>query len=72
MAELKLSRLPDRTAIRITISLSPELNTALADYGEAYAAAYGEREPIAELIPFMLASFLKSDRGFSRTRKRRE
>jgi hypothetical protein len=72
MAAIKLSRLPDRTPIKITILVSPELNYALADYAAAYEAAYDQSEPVAELIPAMLAAYLESDREFARARKSRD
>lgn len=31
MAQIKLERLPDRTAVKMTISVPPELNRALGD-----------------------------------------
>lgn len=68
MADLKLARLPDRTPVRLTIMLTPELKRALAAYADAYEVAYGQRETVADLIPFMLAGFLESDRGFTRAR----
>lgn len=70
MAELKLARLPDRTPVKITISVPPELNQALADYARLYERVYGQAEPVPELIPAMLAGFLDSDRGFARERRR--
>lgn len=69
MPELKLAKLPDRTPTKITFTASAELNRALGQYAEIYRAAYGEAEPIAELIPFMLESFLESDREFAKARK---
>lgn len=66
---IKLARLPDRTPVKLTILVSPELNRALGDYAEAYAAAYGEAEPVAELVPAILSAFLRSDRAFLRGRK---
>jgi|GEM_PF-260550 len=66
---LKLGKLPDRTPVRITITASPELNQGLRDYAALYRAAYGEAEAIADLIPFMLAAFLESDRGFAKAVK---
>ena len=69
MAAIKLERLPDRTPVKVTITISPELHRALCDYASAYEAAYGEAEPVAELIPAMLAAFLESDRSFARARK---
>ncbi|HEX8532920.1 MAG TPA: DUF2274 domain-containing protein [Allosphingosinicella sp.] len=67
--ELKLPKLPDRTPVRITISISPELNRALTDYATLYHEAYGQPEPTHEIVPAMLASFLESDRAFARRRR---
>jgi hypothetical protein len=69
MAYLKLSKLPDRTPVKITITIVPDLNRALQTYAELYRETYGETEPVAELIPHMLASFLEADRGFAKARK---
>lgn len=69
MTSIRLQRLPDRTPVKITIAVSPELHRALSDYATAYEDAYGEAEPATELIPAMLAAFLESDRGFARARK---
>lgn len=69
MPQLKLAKLPDRTPVKITITVSPELNQALRQYAGIYRATYGEAESAAELIPFMLTSFLDSDKGFAKARK---
>jgi hypothetical protein len=69
MPELKLAKLPDRTPVRITITVSPELNQALRQYAGLYRATYGQAEAVAELIPFMLGAFLDSDKGFAKARK---
>jgi hypothetical protein len=69
---LKLGKLPDRTPVRITITASPELNQGLRDYAALDRATYGEAEAIADLIPFMLAAFLESDRGFAKAVKERQ
>lgn len=66
---LKLAKLPDRTPVKITISVSPELNGNLAAYAALYRAAYGTSEPVAELIPYMLEGFLATDRGFTKAKK---
>jgi len=71
MAELKLAKLPDRTAVKITVTISPDLNKALHAYAELYRERYGEAEPVAELIPYMLGAFLESDRGFAKVRRER-
>lgn len=66
VAGLKLSKLPDRTPVKLTISISPGLHQRLQDYASAYAQAYQAEEPLTELIPAMLAAFLDGDRGFAR------
>jgi hypothetical protein len=71
MGELKLPKLPERAPVRVTIGLTPELNRSLEEYADAYQEAYGMRESVADLIPFMLASFLQGDRKFARVRKAR-
>lgn len=63
MADLRLAKLPDRTPVKITINVSPDLNEALVAYADMYREAYGQAEPVQELVPAMLASFLESDRG---------
>jgi len=68
MGELKLAKLPDRTPIKLTVSMLPELHARLEAYAALYAEAYGTPEPIAELIPAILAAFLDSDRTFARSR----
>jgi hypothetical protein len=69
MKPIKLDRLPDRTPVRIAVTLSPELNRRLIDYAAAYECAYGKAEPLGELIPAMLIAFLDSDRHFARRGK---
>jgi hypothetical protein len=66
---LKLAKLPDRTPVRIILTVSPDLNRALTAYAEAYRQAYGTAESVAELIPFMLDAFLAGDRDFAKARK---
>jgi hypothetical protein len=69
MPNLKLAKLPNRTPVKITIAVSPELNKSLGEYADAYRETYGEVEKINELIPFMLERFLSSDRNFVKSRK---
>ncbi len=69
MSELKLGKLPDRTPVKITITVSPDLNQALREYAAIYRTTYGEAEAVADLIPFMIGAFLESDRGFAKARK---
>ncbi|OYW46448.1 MAG: transposase [Sphingomonadales bacterium 32-68-7] len=69
MPNLRLRKLPDRTPVKLTLSLSPELNQALLDYAALYGDVYGQTEPVSELIPAMLESFLEGDRTFARHRR---
>lgn len=69
MPELKLGKLPDREPVKISFRASPELALMLRDYADAYHEAYGENEPIEELVPFILTAFLESDRSFAKARK---
>lgn len=72
MPDFRLPRLPDRKPVKMTISLPPELHRALSDYAELYKEVYGKSEPVQELIPAMLGSFLNGDRRFARRRRRQE
>ncbi|MBB5687487.1 DUF2274 domain-containing protein [Sphingobium boeckii] len=69
MGQLKLPRLPERTPVKVTLSIPPDLNDALTDYAELYATTYGRQEAVAELIPAMLSLFLESDREFVKIRR---
>lgn len=69
MADLKLAKLPDRTLVKLNFSATPELIEALNSYAALYAQTYGREEPVCELLPAMLTSFLESDRTFAAMRK---
>lgn len=66
---LRLEPLPDRTPVRMTIALDPDLALALTDYAQIYHATYGQAVKPEALIPAMLDRFLGSDAGFRRARK---
>ena len=68
MADLKLAKLPDRTPVKLTITITPDLQNTLKSYAAMYAQAYGSDEPLTELIPAMLIAFLESDRNFAKAR----
>lgn len=70
MVDLKLSQLPDRNPVKLSISVMPDLHQALMDYAALYAQTYGREEPVSELIPAMLGAFLESDRAFIRSRSK--
>jgi hypothetical protein len=66
---LRLDKLPDRTQARLTISVTPELASALQDYAHIYQQTYGLAEKPETLIPAMIEKFLADDAGFRRARK---
>jgi hypothetical protein len=68
MAAIRLAKIPDRTPVKLTISVSPDLKGALDDYALIYAQTYGRDETIVELVPAMLEAFLATDRAFSKAR----
>ena len=69
---LKLDKLPDREAVKITFTADDDLKAALKDYAEIYRRAYGQKESVSDLIPFMLEAFMNADPGFKRARKELE
>lgn len=66
---LKLGQLPDRVPVKITVMISPDLKKLLDDYAAVYASTYGQKEPVSDLIPYMLESFLSADSKFREARK---
>ena len=69
---LKLAKLPDRTPVKIAITVTPDLARALGDYAALYNRAYADKAEVVDLIPAMLETFLASDRGFAKARKAAE
>ncbi|WP_299410384.1 DUF2274 domain-containing protein [uncultured Roseobacter sp.] len=66
---LKLEKLPDRASTKISFTADAELKAALNDYAEIYRKSYGQKETVADLIPFMLQAFMNADHSFKRARK---
>lgn len=69
MSGLKLPRLPDRTPVKLTIMVTPELHRSLSEYAAAYEAVYGQRERVVDLVPHMLQQFIANDRAFAKARE---
>ncbi|HZV09098.1 MAG TPA: DUF2274 domain-containing protein [Novosphingobium sp.] len=65
MAGIKLPRLPDRTPVKLTITVSPDLHHMLARYAQFYRETYHQEETVAELVPAMLGAFLRGDKAFA-------
>lgn len=66
---LRLQKLPDRTPVRLNLSVDPDLASKLNDYAKIYRQTYGTEERPEVLIPAMLDTFLDSDAGFKRARR---
>lgn len=66
---LKIGPLPDRTPVKLTVALEPELHRDLQDYASVHASAYGKDVKVGDLVPVMLRALLDSDAGFKRARK---
>lgn len=66
---LRIGQLPDRTPVKLTVSVDPDVASALIDYAAIYAETYGAEEKPEALVPAMLEMFLSSDAGFKRARK---
>jgi hypothetical protein len=66
LPSLRLPKLPERTLVKLTIALTPELSTRLNQYAKFYGEAYGQGEPVRELIPYMLKKFIDDDRSFAK------
>jgi hypothetical protein len=66
MMSMKLGKLPDRTPVKLSTTLTPNLAARLRDYADFYADTYGVREEVADLVPFMLEAFLDGDADFRR------
>lgn len=61
---IKLAKLPDRTPVKIGITVTPDLARALADYAVLYNETYDGKIEAHDLIPSMLENFLSSDKAF--------
>lgn len=68
---IKLAKLPERTPVKLTISMPPDLSQTLSEYADVYREQYGQSEAVADLIPHMLRAFLDSDRNFAKARRSR-
>jgi hypothetical protein len=66
---VRLPKLPDRTPVKLTTTLPPQLAARLRDYADFYAETYGVREEVGDLVPFMLQAFLDADADFRRSKK---
>jgi hypothetical protein len=66
---LKLAKLPDPKTTKVVFTASSKLHQELHSYAALYRSSYGETATVAELIPFMLDAFLKSDPAFVKAQR---
>lgn len=71
MPSIKLPQLPDRTPIRLSIAVLPDLHQSLQDYAAHYAQVYAKEVSVVDLVPAILGNYLESDRGFRQDIKKR-
>lgn len=69
---LRLAKLPERAPIKLTIALDPASHALLQEYAELYSLTYGASEPLAELIPYIVNTFIDNDKAFARTKRKRK
>lgn len=66
---LKIGAIPDRTPVKLSLSLSPDVHDALQDYASIHEKEFGQQAPVADLAVLMIERFLASDAQFKRARK---
>ena len=66
---LRISKLPDLTPVKLTVSLEPEVHQMLEDYAQIYYDSYSEKVKPAALVPSMITGFLSTDGGFKKARR---
>lgn len=66
---LRLGPIPDETPVKITIAVKPDVHSSLQDYAEIYANEHGVSVKPEDLVPEMLAAFMRGDTAFKRARK---
>jgi hypothetical protein len=66
MTGLRLPKLPDRTPVKIAVTLTPDVKEALDLYGDLYARTYGRTENVADLAAAIIEQYLLADREFAK------
>jgi len=67
---IRLPKLPDRTPVKLAITIMPDLDEKLREYAVFYKDFHGNEESVSSLVPAILEAFLEGDREFSRRRKK--
>lgn len=69
MADLKLGKLPNRTPVKLMLSIMPDVEDALGDYATIYNTRNSVEASPADLGASMIEHFLLNDREFVAARK---
>lgn len=67
---MKLTKLPDKKPVKLSLTITAELQQKLKLYARVYHSTYGEEVSVPELAPFMLEGFLKSDPSFTKAQRK--
>jgi hypothetical protein len=65
-ASLRLGPLPDTAVHKLSVALPANVKTQLDRYAEIYSATYGRKVEPAELIPYIVSTFIARDRQYRR------
>lgn len=68
--KLRLGALPAAKPIRLTVTVSAELKSALDTYARVHAEIHGSAVTAEALIPHMLQTFMARDRAFQQARRK--
>jgi hypothetical protein len=68
MPDLKLGKLPNRTPVKMTISVMPDFDDALRDYATIHSAQHGVDSTPADIASGMVEQFILNDREFAKAR----
>jgi hypothetical protein len=69
MTKLKLGAIPDDKPVKVTVELPADVHRDLVAYTDLLARETGQAYQPAKLIAPMLARFMATDRGFTKTRR---
>ena len=71
---MKLPLMPDRTPVKVQLSIAPDLMRDIKEYAELYRETYKQTkaEPVTEILPFIVRHYLDSDKDFAKARKQKD
>ncbi len=69
MTGLKIRKIPDRTPVKITLALPPDVHADLLRYAEIYRHEHGSEETPLLLAAHMIAIFMQCDSGFRKAKQ---